>query len=116
MAQAIQQEGLERVAQVILNDTTHLAVGTGTATPASTDTQLATETFRQAPTKTLRQGKEFQARSLFANADLPATAQEYGLFLNGTGVANSGSILFRGTQAFTKGTKDLYLIIKMTVN
>lgn len=113
MAQALPNTGLARIAQTVLNDITHTAVGTGTTAPANTDTQLVTETKRLAPTTTLRQNNEIQVRTFFGNSDLPVTVQETGWFMNGTGTPDSGQLLVRATFTFTKGTQDLYLILKM---
>ena len=46
----IPNTGLARAAQVILGDISHAAVGSGTTAEAVTDTTLAAETDRLAPT------------------------------------------------------------------
>jgi len=109
-------EGLGRAAQVVLDDATHVGVGTSTTAPTSSDTQLGTETNRKAVTKTFRQGKSIQIRAFFPNADLPATMDEAGLFLNGTGAADSGSMLVRGLSNFVKGTNDLTVIFQLELS
>jgi len=112
MAQAAGYKGLERIAALVLADISHGAVGTGTTAPATSDTQLVTETDRIATTKAIRNGNSFQARFFFTNANLPATVQEVEAVLNGSGSANSGSLLVRGTVTFAKGTGDLMLIVE----
>ncbi len=112
MADIIPNVGLARAVQLILDDISHAAVGSGTTTPATTDIKLVTETDRLAPTKTLRQNNEIQARTFFANADLPTTVEEAGWFMNGSATPDSGSLLTRATFTFTKGSQDLYLILK----
>lgn len=115
MASRVINEGLARAAQVILNDITHAAVGTGTTAPTQADAQLQTEVNRASVTKVLRSGSTIQIRTLFTNANLPATAEEAGWFMNGTGAANSGDMLVRSTQQFVKGTADLLLILELDI-
>ena len=112
MAQAIAAKGLERIAQLVVDDITHAAVGTGTTTPSSDDTQLEAETNRLATTKRVRQGSRFQQRTFFPNANLPTTVEEAGWFMNATGTPNSGDLLVRATFTFSKGTQDLLLILE----
>ena len=108
-------EGLERVAQITMDDITHLAVGTNANTPVVGDTQLIQETNRAAITQSFRQSTVFQVRVLFANANLPATTEEIGAFLNGSGSPNTGPILVRVLDQFTKGSADLLAVFEITV-
>lgn len=103
--------GLGRVAQRIIDDTPWVAVGTSTTAESIAQTQLVAETARKAATKVIRDGALFQIRAFFPNADLPATMEEAGWFLNGTATANSGSLLVRSLVHFVKGTQDLLLIL-----
>ncbi len=113
--QVVATKGLERSAQLILDDITHIAVGTGTATPTSGDVKLATETQRNTPTKAIRQGARLHIRTLFSNADLPATMEEIGWFMNGTGTIDSGELLVRALLNFVKGNDDLIAIVQLTI-
>lgn len=113
MADVLALKGLERSAQVIVDDISHAAVGTGTTAPNKADTQLVTETDRVATTKRVRQGTRFQQRTFFTNANLPTTLEETGWFMNGTGAADSGELLERSTFTFTKGTQDLLVILEI---
>jgi hypothetical protein len=115
MAQAVAYKGLNRVAQVIVNDFSHGAVGSGAVAPTSDDTELGTETDRVATTKRIRYGNKFQQRIFFSNANLPSTVAEVGFFMDGSGTADSGEMLVRTTLAFVKGTQDLMLIFECEV-
>jgi hypothetical protein len=105
--------GLERSAVLIGADCSHMAVGTGTTTESPSDTQLATETYRNSITKKFVQGRKIQERTLITNANLPATMEEFGLFMNGSGSANSGSLLTRTLSTFVKGSQDLLIVVEI---
>ena len=107
--------GLARAAQLILNDISHAAVGTGITTPAVGDVKLATETNRNTPSKTIRQGARLHHRTLFVNSNLPATTEELGWFMNGSGAADSGSIIAHALSTFVKGSKDLVIVLELTL-
>jgi len=107
--------GLSRAAQVILDDISHVAVGTSTAVESTSDTKLTAETNRLAPTSTLRQANQLVVRTFFPNADLPATTEEMGWFMNGSGSADSGELLVRALNNFVKGSQDLNITLKFTV-
>jgi len=108
--------GLNRAAQVVLNDVSHAAVGSGTGAEATTDTKLTTETNRLAPTSTNRQANQIIIRTFFANADLPTTVEELGWFMNGSGSADSGELLVRALSTFVKGSQDLNMVLQLTVD
>ena len=72
-------EGLNRMAQVLLDDMDYVGVGTGTNAPAAGDTQLQTETNRQLVTKGFRNGNVANSRHLFQNSNLPTTTEEIGM-------------------------------------
>ena len=111
----IPNRGLARAAQVILSDISHSAVGTGTTAESRTDTKLATETNRLAPTSTKRVENRITIRTFFANANLPGTTEELGWFLNGTGSTDSGELLTRALSTFVKGSQDLNIVLQLTV-
>lgn len=115
-APIIATKGLERIASIVKDDVSHASVGTGTTTPTVADTKLATETFRKAPTSTVIQGKTIQIRTLVLNADLPATTEELGWHMNGTGAADSGELLARVLSNFVKGTDDLLTILELELS
>jgi len=116
MAALIPNVGLNRAAQVILDDISHTAVGTGTTAESISDTKLVTETDRLAPTSTKRQSNQIIMRTFFSNANLPATVEEVGWFMNGSGAADSGELLVRSLLNFVKGSQDLNLVLQLTIN
>jgi len=109
-------EGLARIAQVILNDISHCAVGTSNTAEATNDAKLGTETDRLAPTSTSRTENQIIVRTFFSNANLPTTVEELGWFMNGSGSVDSGEILIRALSSFTKGSQDLNVVLQLTVN
>ena len=107
--------GLNRVAQVIMDDISHTAVGTDTTSEATNDSQLGAETNRLAPTSSRRQGNQLIVRTFFSNSNLPTTVEEVGWFMNGSGTPDSGELLVRALSSFTKGSQDLNLVLQLTV-
>lgn len=107
--------GLDRSAQLILDDIGHAAVGTDNTTPLAADVKLGTETNRAIPSQQSRQGSRIHHRTLFVNSNLPATTEELGWFMNGTIAADSGEMLAHALQTFVKGTKDLVIILEVTL-
>lgn len=108
------QVGMDRIRTITLSDINYVAVGTGTATPTSSDTSLQTETHRQVPTTKVERGDNLVIRTLIINADLPATVNEVGFFMNGTATPDSGQMLVRSLLTFTKGNQDLNLVFEIT--
>ena len=108
--------GLNRSAQVILDDISHTAVGTGTTAEMTNDTTLDTETDRLAPTSQRRQGNQLIVRTFFSNANLPTTVEEVGWFMNGSGSVDSGELITRALTTFVKGSQDLNVVLQMKVN
>ena len=106
-------EGLNRLAKLLVDDGTHLAVGTGTGTAVVGNTQLGEETHRVAVAQGINQGDTVQFRAVFSNSNLPTTVEEVGLFLNGTGSPNAGDMLVRALEQFTKGSADLLLVFEI---
>ena len=115
MAQATATKGLERIAKLTMDDISHCAVGTDNTAPTTADTALGTETDRVATTKRVQQAEKFQARTNFTNANLPATLEEVGWFMNGSGTPDSGELLIHATLTFVKGNQDLLLILEGTI-
>ena len=105
--------GLERAAVLIKNDISHGAVGDDNTAPTIDDTTLTNEIDREAPDTAIVQGKVIQIRTQHVNANLPATTEELGLFMNGTGAADSGELLIHILSTFVKGTQDLLTIFEI---
>jgi hypothetical protein len=108
--------GLERATALVMADLNHSAVGTSTTSPLVSDTQLGTETNRIATTTETQSGRAFQNRTFYANADMPATIEEVGWFMNGSASANSGSILAHVLLNFVKASDDMTLVLIMKLN
>jgi hypothetical protein len=100
-----------------MDDCDYTGVGTGTNPAVVGDSQLNEETNRSAVSKRLQQSETFQIRTLHANAALPTTLTELGLFLNNTsGDANSGEAFVRVVESFTKGSSDLLSVFEITLS
>lgn len=113
MATILADVGENQIAQIVMDDVSHVAVGTGTTTAVNTDTKLQTETKRIAPSSRIRTTNQLLVRTFFANGDLPATAEEFGWFMNGTGTPDSGELLVRHNLQFVKGSQDLFITLQM---
>ena len=105
--------GLERSATILKDDINYTAVGTDTTSPTIADVKLGAETARKLPAKVITQGKMFQIRTNFLNANLPAVAKEWGWFMDGTEAADSGNLLAHILNHFEKGVYDLMLILEV---
>lgn len=81
----------------------YIALGSGTATPAATDTQLVTELGRALPTASASpapsssQLPSFTWYTLFGVTTAAWTITEAGVFLGGTATVNSGNLLDHST-------------------
>ncbi|QGH73497.1 MAG: hypothetical protein [Siphoviridae sp. ctvD11] len=117
--------GKNAVAARLNNETTYTtiinegAVGTGTATPLATDTQLGTENTRFTLTSNYRSRTnnvttlEFYFSPSQANTHLT----EFGAFIDGTGAANSGQMFNHATIDVTKvSTQSLSVFLEITVS
>lgn len=82
------------IAGTIYTGINYGGIGTGSTTPATTDTQLTTETARVTPSLlTDVSNNQAQIRFFFPDANLSnATYREFGTFMNASGTANSGKI------------------------
>ncbi len=109
---AVVNVGLNQVAQFLIDDISHHAIGTGTTAVVATDTTLDTETDRNATTKETRTGAQVEIRSLFQNSELPTTIEEVGLFDAGA----SGNMHTRRLFTYAKqASRDLLLVQLITV-
>lgn len=106
-------KGLERLAEIFKDDVDQCAIGTGTTTPTSADTQLVTETDRNAITTALRSGKQAQLRTYFTNAELPTTVRELGWFMAASGVPNNGQLFLRALHTFVAGSNDVIFVLNV---
>lgn len=110
----INTEGLQRLAQIISSDVSHVAIGLSTAAPTIGDTVLGNEHGRVTPSNRITAGRRFQIRGFFTNAELPTSTQgdveEMGLFLN------TGKLLIHALQNFTPGNSDLLIMAEIEIS
>lgn len=116
--------GRSVIAQRLAGTTTYtgtinyIAVGTGNAAPANGDTTLDTETYRMAPSS-----QTYTNNIAYLSAFIPAgtatnTLYEGGMFIDGTGSADTGQLFSRVvfSPAIVKGAlNSLSLDITITV-
>lgn len=116
----INTEGLQRLAQIISSDVSHVAIGLSTAAPTIGDTVLGNEHGRVTPSNRITAGRRFQIRGFFTNAELPTSTQgdveEMGLFLNTGSTINTGKLLIHALQNFTPGNSDLLIMAEIEIS
>ena len=116
MAIKLTSTGLLRVAEAISDDCDYVAVGTGETEPTVGDSTLETETHRSTVSQRIVLGNKFQIRTLHRNSNMPDTLEELGIFMNDTsGDMDSGELLVRATEEFTKGGADLLSVFEITL-
>ena len=81
---------------------THAALGSSTSTPASGDTQLGTETYRNAIASCTNAANVGYATAYFNQTETSGTYREAGIFSNASGTANSGVLVSRVSINVTK--------------
>jgi hypothetical protein len=94
------QSGLNFLAALLIAEQTnsvpiHLALGTGTTAPAAGDTKLVAEGLRKQIAAKTRQANLVRLRTFFLANEANGTWTEAGIFLAGTDLANSGTLLNR---------------------
>jgi hypothetical protein len=96
----------------------YIAVGTGTNTPVVGDTQLQTENARKLQTSRTNSGNVAAIATVFNAGDVPAsTLREVGLFANGTGTANSGTLVSRAAINIVVTALDsVFIDYRITIN
>lgn len=97
---------------------TYCAVGTGTGTPAVTDTLLGTETYRKALTYKERAGNVMYLQTYFTASTVNVYIKEVGLFGHSTATAtlNTGIMFARALLSFdNSGGSPVDLIIQWEV-
>lgn len=72
---------------------THAALGSNTTAPVEADTQLGTETYRNAIASRTNASNIAYATAFFNQTETSGTYKEAGIFSNGTGTANSGVLV-----------------------
>mgnify|MGYP001593860138 CR=1 FL=1 len=81
---------------------THAALGSNVTAPAIGDTQLGTETYRNAIASRTNAANVAYATAFFNQTEVTGTFKEAGIFSNGTGTANSGVIVSHVAIDITK--------------
>ena len=92
--------GLNYLASLLVNENTndmsiYLAYGTGNTPAAAGDTKLQTEGGRKIVSTKTRSGAVAKLRTFFITTEANGTWTEFGIFLAGTTVADSGTLLNR---------------------
>lgn len=92
-------------------------IGTGTTAPANGDVQLQTETYRKAIASTTSASNIAYFTQFFTAAEVSGTFREAGLFMSGTGTANSGTLLSRVAINITKAvTETMTIDVTLTIS
>lgn len=92
----------------------HLAIGTGTTTPAKTDTTLETEYFRKAVSSKSYTDDVFTAKMLMGTTEGNTTMTEIGVFADATDTVDTGTLLSRIAVNITK-TDSISLLLTWTL-
>jgi len=80
----------------------YLAVGTGTASPAATDTKLVTEVGRVIPLSQSRTNAVITFEFYFSPTEAIGNLKEVGAFIDGTAVIDTGQLFDRANIDVTK--------------
>jgi hypothetical protein len=80
----------------------YLAVGTGTASPAVTDTTLVTEIGRVIPISQVRAGNEITFEFYFSPSEANGVLKEVGAFIDGAAGVDTGELFDRAMIDITK--------------
>lgn len=95
----------------------YVALGTGVNVPANADTKLQTETYRNTVASQTNANNVCYQTGFFNATECNGTYKEAGLFIEGTGVADSGTLLSRVAINITKAvTETLTLDWTITIS
>ena len=92
----------------------YVALGTGTNSPAAGDTTLQTETYRKITASGYSVSNVATITGFYSTTETTGTYREAGLFMSGTGSANTGTLLSRVAINITK-TNVQTLTIEWTI-
>ena len=93
------------------------ALGTGTNTPANSDTQLQTETYRNDLASRTNASNIAYVSAFYNATETTGTYREAGIFSDGTGSANTGVLVSRVAINITKtNTQTLTLDWTLTIS
>jgi hypothetical protein len=108
------------VARLLAGDVTYtgeinrMALGTGTNSPAATDTKLQAEIFRDTYQTRSRTNNVLELEYYVGISEANGTLKEAGLFIDGTGAADSGQLFNRVNIDVTK-TASISLIVNVQI-
>lgn len=85
---------------------THVALGSGTNTPANGDTTLQTEVYRNAAASRTNVSNVAYITGFFSAVETTGTYREVGVFCNGTGTVDTGVLLSRVAVNITKTSSE----------
>lgn len=85
---------------------THGVLGSSTTAPANGDTQMGTETYRNAIASITNANNIAYATAFFSATETSGTYREAGIVSNGTGSANSGILVSHVAINVTKSTSE----------
>lgn len=88
----------------------YTALGTGVVAPANGDVQLGTETYRKVIASETNSNNVAYATAFYTAVECSGTYTEAGVFMNGTGTANSGTLFSRVAVSITKTTSNTLTI------
>lgn len=95
----------------------YTALGTGNTAPTVADSTLETETYRKALSSGTFSNNIAYLETFFTAAEVSGTFEEYGMFIDGTGTADTGQLFNRFTSSVTKsGTETLNVQSVITIN
>ncbi len=89
---------------------THCALGSSSTAAANADTQLGTETYRNAIASITNAGNIAYATGFFTATETSGTYNEIGIFSNGTGSANTGILISHVITTIVKTTSQTLTI------
>lgn len=85
---------------------THAALGTNVTTPANGDTQLGTETYRNAIASLTSSDNVVFATGFYTAGETSGTFKEAGIFSDATGTTNSGILVSHVAINVTKSSSE----------
>lgn len=85
---------------------THIALGSSATAPANADTQLGTEVYRNTVASKTYANNIAYLTGFFSATETNGTYREVGVFLAGTGTANSGTLFSHAAINVTKSASE----------
>lgn len=96
---------------------THSALGTNTATPSASDTQLGTEVYRKAVASATSSNNVAYLSAYYTATEVVGTFKEAGMFINASGTANSGTLFSKvGIDITKSNVETLTINYEITLN